>query len=292
MSFIRAEIRFKNAVFTNAFHRQGYKSIAELARRTGISQGLLYSFASLKTIPKNYEIRDKLCRALYEDDYHLFDQYADVVRKNQGVAPKMFKEISKDKFVSLESAEVLLLEDKDALVDQAMNKESLEIDVRLVLKTLKDRERMVLEMSFGFEPYGYSRTLNEIAEKLGLTRERVRQIKDLAIRRLKHRSRSNVLAYYTRAKPIPANRPLSASELLAQHKEAPIKKEVVVEVIGDIVDAGEAHLWTESPLFKTWTAIYEEQKVLKEKEQQLKYMFQKVQGAKEALIELNREIDE
>lgn len=292
MSFIRAEIRFKNAVFTNAFHRQGYKSIAELSRSTGVSQSLLYSFASLKSIPKNHEVRDTLCRALYEDDYHLFDQYEDVVRKNQGVAPRIFHEIAKEKFVSLESSEALLLEDKDALIDQSMNKESLEIDMQLVLKTLKDREREVLEMSFGFKPYGYNHTLDEIAEEFGLTRERVRQIKQKAIRRLKHRARSNMLAYYTTTNPIPANRPLSASELLAQHKEAPIKKEVVVEVIGDIMDAGEAHLWTESPLFKTWTAIYEEQKVLKEKEQQLKYMFQKVQGAKEALIELNKEIDE
>jgi len=292
MSFIRAEIRFKNAVFTNAFHRQGYKSIAELARKTGIAQGLLYSFASLKTIPKNHETRDKLCRALYEDDYHLFDQYADVVRKNQGVAPRMFKEITKEKFISLESAEVLLLEDKDALVDQAMNKESLEIDVQLVLRTLNDRQRMVLEMSFGFKPYGHSHTLNEIAEKIGRTRESARQIKNKAIRMLKHRSRHNVLAYYTRAKPIPANRPLSASELLAQRKEAPIKKEVVVEVIKDIVEAGKAHLWIESPLFKAWKVIYEEQKVLEEKAQQMKYMFQKVQGAKKALIELRKEIDE
>ena len=201
MSFIRAEIRFKNAVFTCAFIRQGYKSIAELSRDTGIAAQLLYSFASLKQIPRNAEVREKLRKALCEDDYHLFDQYEDVVRKNRGIAPKIFRDINKDKFVSLECEEVLLLEDKDNEIDQSLNKESLEADIMKVLKTLKDREREMIKLCFGIG-YTYARSSQEISEEYGISPDRVRQIVNKAIRRLRNRSRSNMLKYYLKDKDV------------------------------------------------------------------------------------------
>ena len=63
------------------------------------------------------------------------------------------------------------------------------------LSTLTPRERDVVLMSFGIgfdNPY----TLEEIGDVMGLTRERVRQIKEKAIRRLKHTSRSKILKTY------------------------------------------------------------------------------------------------
>ena len=70
--------------------------------------------------------------------------------------------------------------------------DSLKDEIRNSLDTLKDRERMVIKMYFGIER-DYALTLNEIGEEFNLTRERVRQIKEKAIRRLRHRSRSKTL---------------------------------------------------------------------------------------------------
>ena len=81
------------------------------------------------------------------------------------------------------------------------NNESLEMDVMeesknmvvsQALETLSKRESMVLEMYFGInrdEPV----SLNDIGEEFNVTREMIRHIKEKAIQRLRHRSRSNYL---------------------------------------------------------------------------------------------------
>jgi len=73
--------------------------------------------------------------------------------------------------------------------------ESLESEIQSALDTLKDREREVIKMYFGIDRE-YALTLNEIGEEFNLTRERVRQIKEKAIRRLRHKSRSTKLRNY------------------------------------------------------------------------------------------------
>ena len=60
------------------------------------------------------------------------------------------------------------------------------------LETLKEREKQVMKMYFGIDRDA-TLTLNEIGKELSLTREHVRQIKEKAIRRLRHRSRSKAL---------------------------------------------------------------------------------------------------
>ena len=79
--------------------------------------------------------------------------------------------------------------------DQELQMDSLQEEVAAALDTLKDREREVIRMYFGIS-HSYALTLNEIGEEFGLTRERVRQIKEKAIRRLRHRSRSRKLRQY------------------------------------------------------------------------------------------------
>ena len=72
--------------------------------------------------------------------------------------------------------------------------ESLSTEVDRALETLTERERDIIKYFFGI---GCSEmTLEEIGEKFDLTRERVRQIKEKAIRRLRHSSRSKLLKSY------------------------------------------------------------------------------------------------
>ena len=79
--------------------------------------------------------------------------------------------------------------------DEPLMAESLKDEIRQSLDTLKERERLVIKMYFGIDR-DYALTLNEIGEEFSLTRERVRQIKEKAIRRLRHRSRSKSLRTY------------------------------------------------------------------------------------------------
>ena len=79
--------------------------------------------------------------------------------------------------------------------DKELHMSSLEKEVRNSLDSLKDREKDVIKMYFGIDRE-YALTLNEIGEEFGLTRERVRQIKEKAIRRLRHKSRSKKLRSY------------------------------------------------------------------------------------------------
>jgi RNA polymerase primary sigma factor len=74
--------------------------------------------------------------------------------------------------------------------------ESLKKEIERSLSTLTDREREVVKLFFGIGPTGYAFTLEEIGEKFDLTRERVRQIKEKAIRRLRHKQRSKLLKAY------------------------------------------------------------------------------------------------
>jgi RNA polymerase primary sigma factor len=79
--------------------------------------------------------------------------------------------------------------------DNGLINESLRIEVRRALSTLSEREAEVIRLYFGLDNE-HSLTLEEIGERFNLTRERVRQIKEKAIRRLRHASRSKALRAY------------------------------------------------------------------------------------------------
>jgi RNA polymerase primary sigma factor len=79
----------------------------------------------------------------------------------------------------------------DEFADTAMLGETL----KKVLMTLSERERNIMVMYFGLDD-GEPLTLEEIGKRMGLTRERIRQIKEQAIQRLRHQSRSKYLEDY------------------------------------------------------------------------------------------------
>ncbi|MDB9724178.1 MAG: sigma-70 family RNA polymerase sigma factor [Polaribacter sp.] len=79
--------------------------------------------------------------------------------------------------------------------DRKLLHESLRIEIERALETLTPREADVVKLYFGLGEH-QPMTLEEIGETFDLTRERVRQIKEKAIRRLKHTSRSKILMTY------------------------------------------------------------------------------------------------
>lgn len=89
----------------------------------------------------------------------------------------------------------LLENDASHKPDRQLMSESLKQEVDRALSTLTGREADVVKLFFGLNG-SHAHTLEEIGEKFELTRERVRQIKEKAVRRLKHGSRSKLLKAY------------------------------------------------------------------------------------------------
>ena len=88
----------------------------------------------------------------------------------------------------------VLPNDDSPSADRGLVNESLNTEIERALSTLTDREREIIKSFFGIGCQ--EMTLEEIGERFGLTRERVRQIKEKAIRRLKTPSRSKLLKGY------------------------------------------------------------------------------------------------
>ncbi len=89
----------------------------------------------------------------------------------------------------------VLPNDQQPAPDVKLMQESLKAEVESVLSTLSEREASVLRLYFGINSE-HSATLEEIGERFNLTRERVRQIKEKALRSLRHPSRSQNLKTY------------------------------------------------------------------------------------------------
>ncbi len=86
-------------------------------------------------------------------------------------------------------------DDQQPSPDLALMTESLKAEISSILSTLPQREAEVIKLYFGVEA-DHAHTLEEIGEKFNLTRERVRQIKEKAVRRLRQASRSKNLKPY------------------------------------------------------------------------------------------------
>jgi len=89
----------------------------------------------------------------------------------------------------------VMINDNEPSTDENMMVESLGREIQRSLATLSQKERDVINLYYGIGQ-NHSWTLDEIGAKFKLTRERVRQIKEKAIRRLKHNSRSKLLKGY------------------------------------------------------------------------------------------------
>ena len=88
----------------------------------------------------------------------------------------------------------VLINDDSPMADRSLVNESLAKEIDRALDTLSQREKEIIQMFFGI---GESeKTLEEIGDRFNLTRERVRQIKEKAIRRLRSSNRSKLLKSY------------------------------------------------------------------------------------------------
>ena len=88
----------------------------------------------------------------------------------------------------------VIINENSPMADRQLVRESLQAEIKTALLSLNERERNVVEAFFGINQPEL--TLEEIGDKYGLTRERVRQIKEKAIRRLRNSTKNKMLKAY------------------------------------------------------------------------------------------------
>ncbi|MBR10814.1 MAG: RNA polymerase subunit sigma [Rickettsiales bacterium] len=168
-----------------------------LAEQSRIVRLPLNRVGSLNKVPKTFsELEQKFEREPTPDELAEFleiseDEVIDTIKISG-------RHVSMDApFAGGEESSLLdVLEDElEVTPDNTLISDSLCIEVQRALSTLTSRESDVVSYYFGLNG-SHALTLEEIGDKFGLTRERVRQIKEKAIRRLRHASRSKSLKVY------------------------------------------------------------------------------------------------
>ena len=130
----------------------------------------------------------------------------DELAKSMGMAPEKIREIYKisQEPVSLETPigeeddshlGDFVPDERNMSPEEYATNELLKDEISEVLLTLTEREEKVIRLRFGLED-GKSRTLEEVGQMFGVTRERIRQIEAKALRKLRHPSRSRKLKDY------------------------------------------------------------------------------------------------
>ena len=183
-----SEDRFEVAFVGRLKHGKLYKllrekgwSQAELARQLGVPQMAVSNWMLLKDYPRNEEVLRKLMELTGESPFDLFPQFMreDDWRTHRAELPREWALIREVEVKQLLGGKVLALPSAE---DEYAARE-LEERVRESLRFLTQREAEILRMRFGIgEP---DHTLDELSEKLGIGRERVRQLEIRALKKLR-----------------------------------------------------------------------------------------------------------
>ena len=187
---IRAILRFRNEDLTQKRLIAGFETQAQLAKYLGISQTIVSAWETLRTFPKERKIINKLEEALRCEIEEIFPpEIINAIRKRIGVP--LEKVIDTKALPPFIRGEYLL-----EAPEEKYEKKELKETIEELLKTLTEKESKVLTLKFGLAD-GNEYTLQEIAEQLKLSNERIRQIGAKALRKLRHPMRSLKLRQFS-----------------------------------------------------------------------------------------------
>ncbi|MCK4695642.1 MAG: RNA polymerase sigma factor RpoD [Candidatus Cloacimonetes bacterium] len=184
---------FKFSTYATWWIRQAItRAIADQARTIRIPVHMIESINKVKRASR--KLLQELGREPYPEEIAVKLDLPPEKIKNILAITK--EPVSLDKPIGHEDEDSLLgdfIEDKGTISPERMAERTLlKKQVDEILQTLTSREERVIRLRFGIDD-GYHRTLEEVGNIFSVTRERIRQIEDKALRKLRHPTRSNIL---------------------------------------------------------------------------------------------------
>lgn len=184
---------FKFSTYATWWIRQAItRAIADQARTIRIPVHMIEAINKVKRVSR--KLLQELGREPYPEEIaNRMDLTVDKVKSILSITKEP---VSLDKPIGDDDEDSLLgdfIEDKGTITPERTAERSLlEKQVDAVLQTLSAREERVIRLRFGIDD-GYHRTLEEVGNIFGVTRERIRQIEEKALIKLRHPTRSNIL---------------------------------------------------------------------------------------------------
>ena len=184
---------YKFSTYATWWIRQAItRAIADQARTIRIPVHMIESINKVKRASR------KLLQVLGREPYpeEIATKLDIPVEKIKNILSITKEPVSLDKPIGHEDEDSLLgdfIEDKGTISPERMAERTLlKKQIDEILRTLTSREEMVIRLRFGIDD-GYHRTLEEVGNIFNVTRERIRQIEDKALKKLRHPTRSNIL---------------------------------------------------------------------------------------------------
>lgn len=184
---------FKFSTYATWWIRQAItRAIADQARTIRIPVHMIESINKVKRASR--KLMQELGREPYPEEVaNKLDLPIDKIKSILAITKEP---VSLDKPIGHEDEDSMLadfIEDKGTISPERMAERTLlKKQVDEILQTLSSREERVIRLRFGIDD-GYHRTLEEVGNIFSVTRERIRQIEDKALRKLRHPTRSNIL---------------------------------------------------------------------------------------------------
>lgn len=173
------QIKIKNGPLLRAMRRRGIYTAAELGRQTGCSNTAVGGYLNLKVSPLNRE-------GLWKGDIERISEVLRTMPSDlfpaQHIKSVLKKNIAE---ISINAEQLVGIASSDQNLEQLVLSQEKHTDLFTRLSCLDPRSRRIIEMRFGFT--GLEKTYADIAALLGLSGERVRQIEQKALRKLRYR---------------------------------------------------------------------------------------------------------
>ena len=184
---------YKFSTYATWWIRQAItRAIADQARTIRIPVHMIESINKVKRASR--KLLQVLGREPYPEEIATkLDIPVEKIKSNLSITKEP---VSLDKPIGHEDEDSLLgdfIEDKGTISPERMAERTLlKKQIDEILRTLTSREERVIRLRFGIDD-GYHRTLEEVGNIFNVTRERIRQIEDKALKKLRHPTRSNIL---------------------------------------------------------------------------------------------------
>lgn len=191
MKDYRIEVKIKNNLLWQAMQSKGIKNAAHLSRETGVTQTVVGRYLNL--VEKVYDRQGN-----YKESFQKICDYFNMMPAELYPEERMIEPLENNKRVmEANAAELLQLGSRESDPTEVIRLEQRAEAVHKLLDLLSEREALVVNLRSGMD--GDPHTLEEIGALIGKSKERVRQIYDKAIRKMRRPQRLEYagLNYYT-----------------------------------------------------------------------------------------------